>query len=305
MKHKIQNHHDKIVKETFLRPELAKEYFKQFLPAGLKNVIDMDTMTKLETSYIQEGLEEYFSDLVFQFKVKGTEKELCVSLLFEHKSHRHKHVHVQLGHYIFSQWVKELKERTVVVPIIPFIYYQGKSKWKVLKLQDMFSDYPDEIKKYIPTFDFVFMALNAVSKKTLDAITDAMLIIALTGHNRNIGIKEFVQKLNNILKLKSFDDIDGNFISHIIVYKTREDLIEKEEFIELIKTIPNPVNDNIMSLYDAIKIEGKIEEKIETVLTLNEDKLPLEQIAKYARLTMNEVRKILKDNGKLLKDNAK
>jgi hypothetical protein len=132
-----------------------------------------------------------------------------------------------------------------------------------------------------------------------------MLIIALTGHNRNIGIKEFVQKLNNILKLKSFDDIDGNFISHIIVYKTREDLIEKEEFIELIKTIPNPVNDNIMSLYDAIKIEGKIEEKIETVLTLNEDKLPLEQIAKYARLTMNEVRKILKDNGKLLKDNAK
>ena len=48
-------------------------------------------------------------------------------------------------------------------------------------------------------------------------------------------------------------------------------------------------------MYDAIKIEGKIE----VVLVLNEDKTPIPQICKYVNLTEKEVIKILKDNGKL------
>ncbi|HMP31598.1 MAG TPA: Rpn family recombination-promoting nuclease/putative transposase, partial [Saprospiraceae bacterium] len=105
MKKKIQNQHDKIVKETYSRPELAKEYFKQFLPQDLKSVIDIDSLQKLDTTYIQDGQEEYFSDLVFQFKVKNSHKELLVSLLFEHKANPDKYAHVQTGHYIFSQWI--------------------------------------------------------------------------------------------------------------------------------------------------------------------------------------------------------
>ncbi|MBK8054595.1 MAG: Rpn family recombination-promoting nuclease/putative transposase [Saprospiraceae bacterium] len=257
MKRKIQNHHDKVVKETFSRPELAKEYFKQFLPEDLKNVIDIDTIIKLDATYIQEGLEEYFSDLVFQFKVKDSEKELSISLLFEHKSHPDKHVHIQLGHYIFSQMIREIKERVELVPIIPFIYYQGKKKWKVLKIHDLFSEYPDEIKKYIPTFDFVFMALNTVSGQALDAITDAMLLVALSGHDPRVDIKTFVARLKKILALKRMDDIDGNLISVIFVYKLSFSSLDEQEVLEIIEQIPKPLNDDIMSTYDKILNRGK------------------------------------------------
>jgi predicted transposase/invertase (TIGR01784 family) len=308
MKRKIQNQHDKIIKETFSRPQIAKEYFKKFLPEDLKSVINFDSMIKLDSLYIQEGLDEYFADLVFQFKVKGSNKPLEVSLLFEHKAHPDKYVYIQLGHYIFSQWVKEIKDKVELIPIIPFIYYQSKKQWKVPTIHDLFKEYPESIKKYIPTFDFVFMALNALSEETLDSITNTMLYIALTGHNRKVGVKEFIHKLNNILKLKRIDDIDRNFISLIFVYKMIEEpILQKEQFIELTKSIPNPINKDIMSLYDSIKIEGKIEgeqvgiqkEKIETILLLNKDKIPVDQIARYVRLSVEEVNKILKEKSQI------
>jgi predicted transposase/invertase (TIGR01784 family) len=46
-------------------------------------------------------------------------------------------------------------------------------------------------------------------------------------------------------------------------------------------------------------LKGKFAEKIEMILSLNEDKLPIPQIAKYVRLPEDEVIKILKEKGKL------
>jgi predicted transposase/invertase (TIGR01784 family) len=46
-------------------------------------------------------------------------------------------------------------------------------------------------------------------------------------------------------------------------------------------------------------IQGKIEEKIEFILSLNEDKISIPQIAKHVRLSEQEVIKILQEKGKL------
>jgi predicted transposase YdaD len=73
----------------------------------------------------------------------------------------------------------------------------------------------------------------------------------------------------------------------------------------MVKTISSPLNEDIMSTLDKLIEKGKIEgeqiginkEKIDTILTLKEDRLPLAQIAKYVRLSEEEVNKILKDKG--------
>ena len=320
MKKKIQNQHDKIVKETYSRPELAKNYFKQFLPEDLKSVIDIDSLVKLDTTYIQEGQDAYFSDLVFQFKVKNSHKELLVSLLFEHKANPDKYAHVQIGHYIFSQWIREIKDKVEIVPIIPFIYYQGKKEWKVPTLHDLFNKYPKEIKKYIPTFDFIFMALNTLNDKTLDAITDAMLLIALIGHDPKVDFRDFAEKLKRILALKKFDDIERNLITLIFVYKLNNTKIDKSEVISIIESLPNPVNKEFMSTYDAIRIEGKIEgeqigiqkgkiegeqigilkKTIETVIKSYDNGIAIPLIANISSITEEEVIKILKEKGKIV-----
>ena len=65
MKENIHNKHDKIIRETYSRPDIAKAYFREFLPVNLKASIDVDSMTIVKGTYITEELEEYFSDLLF------------------------------------------------------------------------------------------------------------------------------------------------------------------------------------------------------------------------------------------------
>ena len=50
---------------------------------------------------------------------------------------------------------------------------------------------------------------------------------------------------------------------------------------------------------ESVRKEGKIEGKIEVILALHEDGIPIAQIAKYTKLTQVEVEKILKEYGKL------
>ena len=205
MKRHIPSHHDKIVKESFSRPEIAKAYFNEFLPNELKNVIDIQSLTYIDGSYIQEEFSEFFSDLLFQFKVKNSNENLIVSILFEHKSYPDSMVLIQVGHYIFSQWIKEIKGKQKLVPIIPFIYYQGSKKWDVPSLNEIFKAYPIEIQRYIPNYDYLFFAIRSLTKPQLDSITDIMLQLTLIGHDCNQDLFEFLKKIENILALRHFD----------------------------------------------------------------------------------------------------
>jgi hypothetical protein len=67
----------------------------------------------------------------------------------------------------------------------------------------------------------------------------------------------------------------------------------------LIKDLPNPINKEFMSTYDAIKLEGEqiglSKAKSEVVIALFSDKIPVEQIAKYTNLTIEDIKKIIKN----------
>lgn len=308
MKDDIHNKHDKIVRDTYSRPDIAKAYFKKFLPAALKAEIDVESMTIVKETYITEELQEYFSDLLFQFTLRNSKKKLVVSLLFEHKSNPDKHVLVQVGHYIFNQWTKELNNKQRIKPIIPLIYYQGKTKWSVPTLRELFSDYPESVLQYIPSYDFIFFAINSLTKEQLEDITDTMLLIAISGHDRSVDTKEFIKRLNRIASLRKFALHERNFITLVFVYKFSVHKHSADEIIKLVKTITSPINEDIMSTLDKfiekgeqIGIQkGKIEGKIEMILSLFADKLPLKQIAVYAEMTEEQVTKILKEKGKIV-----
>jgi predicted transposase/invertase (TIGR01784 family) len=304
MKDDIHNKHDKIVRDTYSRPEIAKAYFNEFLPPALKEVLDFDSMTILGGTYITEDLKEFFSDLLFQFSLKNGEKNLVVSLLFEHKSKADKYVLVQVGHYIFSQWIKELNNKQSIKPIIPLIYYQDKAPWTVPSLRELFSDYPDSIQQYIPTYDFIFFAINSLTKEQLEDITDAMLLIAISGHDRSVDTKEFINRLNRIASLRKFAPHERNFISLVFVYKFSVHKHSADEIIKMVKTISSPINEDIMSTLDKFIEKGEqigiLKKTIETVIKSYDNGIAIPLIANINSITEEEVIRILKEKGKVV-----
>jgi len=87
--------------------------------------------------------------------------------------------------------------------------------------------------------------------------------------------------------------------------------IQEVQLAEVIKSIPETIKENIMSTYTMLiekgeqigiqkgKLEGKVEEKTEFVLTLFDEGFDTASIARLVKLPEEEVVKILKDNGRV------
>ncbi len=71
MEDKINNIHDKFVRESFSDVGRATSFFEKMLPPGLVEQLDFTTLKDLKVSYIDQELNEYFSDLVFEVSLTG------------------------------------------------------------------------------------------------------------------------------------------------------------------------------------------------------------------------------------------
>jgi len=82
--------------------------------------------------------------------------------------------------------------------------------------------------------------------------------------------------------------------------------ISKTELNKAIDSIPPNIKDDIMTTYSRIREEekqvgiqiGKLEGKIEVVQSLHDDFIAVEQIAKYTKLSVEEVVNILREHKK-------
>ena len=61
---KIQNPHDKFFKKTFGDAAVAGDFLDNYLPQGIVDIIDMDTLEPQKDSFVNKELQEGFSDLL-------------------------------------------------------------------------------------------------------------------------------------------------------------------------------------------------------------------------------------------------
>ncbi len=114
---KVQNPHDKFFKETFGNVAVAKDFLNNYLPQNIMNLIDVDTLEPQKDSFINEELQESFSDLLFKASINKREGYLY--FLFEHKSYLSQDIAFQLLKYMVEIWgAKIKKEKTDQLPVI-------------------------------------------------------------------------------------------------------------------------------------------------------------------------------------------
>ena len=131
-----------------------------------------------------------------------------------------------------------------------------------------------------------------------------------------VKLKEDFERIYRIFQL---DSSNTNFLEMIVVYSLQVSDIQEVQLAEVIKSIPKPIKENIMSTYTMLiekgKLEGeqigiqkgeqigiqkgKVEEKTEFVLTLFDEGFDTASIARLVKLPEEEVVKFLKDNGRL------
>lgn len=67
----VHNPHDRFFKETFSRVEVARDFVSHYIPPRIAGLLDPETLEISKDSFVDEELEERFSDLLYQVELRG------------------------------------------------------------------------------------------------------------------------------------------------------------------------------------------------------------------------------------------
>jgi len=130
---------------------------KEAAASLLKDKLDFRTLRISNIKYIDKKLKDYFSDLLYEIKLKPGHKSVFIWLLFEHKCREEWFICLQLLKYMVGIWELYLKqnEKAKYLPvIIPLVIYHGKPKWSISERFVSLFEEPSDMEEYILDFKY-------------------------------------------------------------------------------------------------------------------------------------------------------
>lgn len=247
--------HDNFIKQLLSHRELAVDFLREYLPGPLASLIDFETLTPLDTSYVSKDLKATFSDLVWSATIHG-KKKLRISLLLEHKSFVDSRVAFQLLEYLASGYRKQIKEQKTVEPIIPILYYHGRKGWEFKAMDTFFSEYPEVVKPYLPAFATEFVDLQKIPHEQIFALTHNLLTSAILCQKYYFDPAGFEKHFRAI-----FENLapywERNVTYSIFVYIMQNPHLDQEFIKESIKNLPKDMSTKVMTAYDQLIAQGR------------------------------------------------
>jgi predicted transposase/invertase (TIGR01784 family) len=82
---KLSQPHAKAFTFFFKEKETAISMLKGYLPENIKEKLNFKSLTISKDSFIDKRLKNYFADLLYEIKLKSSQKSAFIYILFEHK----------------------------------------------------------------------------------------------------------------------------------------------------------------------------------------------------------------------------
>jgi len=191
--------HDATFQQFLRQPDVARDFIELHLPVNLRAICDLSTL-KLEcSSFVEENLRQYFSDVLYSMQT-ATGDEGYVHILIEHQSTPDKHMAFRLIRYAVAAMQRHLDAGHKKLPlVVPVLFYMGKRSpypYSTNWLQE-FTDPVQAQKLYSSDFPLVDVTLIPD-----DAIMQHRTMAALTllqKHIRSRDLAELSERLSTIL----------------------------------------------------------------------------------------------------------
>ncbi|MEM9718705.1 MAG: Rpn family recombination-promoting nuclease/putative transposase [Bacteroidota bacterium] len=244
-----------------------------------------------------------FSDVVYAATYGDQKLEIC--LLFEHKSKPEKFPHLQLLRYMLEAWDTMVSNKEKLKAIVPIVVYHGSEKWSVRPFHSYFGNLDSHLKAFFPGFEYLVTNFNEIPTDTLLKLNPGILrpTMLIFKHGKEeefikVNFKEIFRGLEDQLENQQV----SNQLIVLFVYLWSVSKIADEEFMDLLNSLPQEMNDLTMTTYEQIiqrgvkqgKIEGKVEKENFVITQGVKNGLSLGMIAELTGLSIDEVEKRIK-----------
>jgi predicted transposase/invertase (TIGR01784 family) len=258
MDQEIIHPHDDFFKVAFSRLDIVTDYIHQFLDKKIVENIDFETLTLSNNSYINEGLQSYFADIVWECHYGKSKQPIKVTLLFEHKSYIPKYPHLQLLRYMLEIWNECEHNKKPLIPIIPIIVYHNKNDkhWKYKPFSAYFKGIDESLLTFVPNFEYQLTDLTTMSDEQIISMNAGLLINALLtlqfGAKSQYVLENFKMLLVNIKNQATDEHLKSFFLAQL-VYVLKNNELSDEKVNIIIENFKNTVE---MNAYDTLIRKG-------------------------------------------------
>ncbi len=297
---KITKPHDSYFKNFFDQDEQAKSFLENYLPKSLSQLIDLSSLEILKDSFVDQKLKDLYSDMLC--KVNIMTKPAYIYILLDHKSYSDKGVILQLLKYIIQIYEREIKRNPKwekLPPVIPMVFYHGKTGWQTPLHFVMQIDLPDQaIKKYILDFEYILFDLSDYSDEELKG--EILLRLSLFTFKHIFDDRENWEKILSkfaaiLAELKTSPRV-LDYLKTLLLYLLKAgDVSHKSVKKVLEETLYSKGGEAFMTAAEELQQEAKIETKNEIAKKMLIRGDDVKSIMEVTELSLNEI-EILKND---------
>lgn len=164
--------------------DIAAEFLELYLPPVIAKLLDFAQLETVKDSFVNNELQEYFSDLLFRVPLKSG-APAYVYVLLEHKSAPDKMVAFQLLGYI-PPILEKVRGKSDKLPLIlPVVFYHGRSRWNIAENLGALFDVGGELaafRDYLPEFRYHLCDLSRYTDENLAGRPHLQAILRVLKH---------------------------------------------------------------------------------------------------------------------------
>jgi predicted transposase/invertase (TIGR01784 family) len=251
----------------FKEKETAVSMLKSYLPGNIKKKLNFKSLRIAADSFIDKRLKNYFADLLYEIKLKSSQKSAFIYILFEHKCWEDRFVCLQLLKYMARIWelfLKQNKDAEYLPVIFPLVLYHGQPKWELSKnFISLFED-PAGFEPYIPDFNFDLQDVSHMPDEDIQGSPLLRMILTTFKYSHSPEIRN---KLWDIFKL-FLELSDKNNISEYLEVMVNylvnsPGKLTEEELQEPVNRIIEEGGADMQTIFEKWVEKGKIEKALE------------------------------------------
>ncbi len=205
--------HDLLFKALMARKDVARDFINVFLPE-IAQRIDIDSLQRMDKSFVDNALKQSLSDMIFTAKVRDS--EAFIVFLYEHKSSKDKFLYLQLYQYIGNIFTFYRRQNQKLPVVIPIVFYHGKERFRYPNYEEIFSITDKPFAGFIPRFKVEFFDLHTYGEQYVQKAEEHFALVVLIGLMSNVFNKP-EQMIEFLLFLKN---------RHKDRFKSNKDILE-------------------------------------------------------------------------------
>ena len=197
--------YDHSYRQLFTHPELIRDLLEGFVNEKWVEGLDLDTLEKVNGTYISDDLRRREDDIIWRVKLSGT--WVYVYLLIEFQSTVDRYMAVRLLTYVGLLYQDLIKSRRLLPggmlpPVLPIVLYNGSRSWNAaLSMEEIIQYVPGGLSRYRPDFQYLLLEERTYKEEGLPAHNLVGAIFRLEKSQYPEDIHAVVTNLIDWLKL--------------------------------------------------------------------------------------------------------